>query len=336
MPPNPTDVLRRASIIRATRRWVAAAIATVLFAAVLARATSTAEIARRLQAIPLAALLWALAALAMAGVPRALRLGMLLPGKLTLGEAYAFNQVYNAMTATIPSGLGEAASAWLMRRSLAVPLHLGLVALLVARFLDLIVLLALFLLVVVCGLVPLGDGGRAVVSAAAALLGSLIAVAVVYVVGRGRVTSWMESAARAITSDAPLRRGARRVLSLAAEASRLIPDGRCALLLLGLTAVMQVLALFALLALLDGAGVRFNLAATLACFVIYVLLRMLPLQGIAGIGTTAAWWAIALSILGVPAHEAATVGAVLYVAFYMVMLLLCVLSLPLLCTRRRA
>ena len=57
---------------------------------------------------------------------------------------------------------------------------------------------------------------------------------------------------------------------------------------------------------------------------------MLPLQGIAGIGTTAAWWAIALTMLGVPAHEAATVGAVLYVAFYVVMIALCVLCLPLL------
>jgi hypothetical protein len=39
-------------------------------------------------------------------------------------------------------------------------------------------------------------------------------------------------------------------------------------------------------------------------------------------------------MLGVPARDAATVGAVLYVAFYVVMLALSALCLPLLLTRR--
>ena len=314
----------------ARRRWLLAALVTLVFAALVGRETSSAEIVRRLHAMPPAALLWALLALALAGIPRAVRLRMLLPGQLALGEAYAFNQAYNVITATIPSGLGEAASAWLMRRALAVPVHLGLVALFVARFLDLIVLLGLFLLVVACGLVPLGDGGGTVVGAAAALLAGLAGLALVHVVGRDHVAARLESLAREIASDAAPRRAVRRALGLAAEALRLMPDGRRGLVLLGLTTAMQVLALLALLALLHGAGQRLDLAATLACFVIYVLLRMLPLQGIAGIGTTAAWWAIALTMLGVPAHEAATVGAVLYVAFYVVMIALCVLCLPLL------
>src|SRR5690349_13214491 len=106
------------------RRWLVAALVTLLFAALVARETSVAEIGARLRALPLRALVWALLALALAGVPRALRLELLLPGKLTLADAYAFNQVYNVVTASIPSGLGEAAAAWLMRRALAVPLHL--------------------------------------------------------------------------------------------------------------------------------------------------------------------------------------------------------------------
>ncbi len=320
----------------ARRRWLLAALVTLVFASLVGRETSTAEIARRLGAMPPTALLWALLALAVAGVPRALRLRMLLPGKLALPDAYSFNQAYNVITATIPSGLGEAASAWLMRRALAVPLHLGLVALLVTRVLDLIVLLALFLLVVACGLVPLGDGGGAVTGAAAALLAGLAAAALVHVAGRDHVAGRLESFVRRLTPGVALRRGVRRALGLGAEALRMMPDGRRGLVLLALTTVMQGLALLALLALLDGAGLRFDLAATLACFVIYVLLRMLPLQGIAGIGTTAAWWAIALTMLGVPAHEAATVGAVLYVAFYVVMIALCVLCLPLLRARRDA
>jgi hypothetical protein len=318
----------------AGRRWLVAALVTLVFAALVARETSAAEITARLRALPLATFLWALVALAVAGVPRALRLQRLLPGKLTLADAYAFNQVYNVVTATIPSGLGEAASAWLMRRALAVPLHLGLVALFVTRFLDLLVLLGLFLLVVLGGLVRLGDGGSTVVAAAAALLAGLTSIAALHALARDRVAARLDLLAERLTRDAALGRARRRVLGLAAESLRLMPDGRRGLELLALTTIMQLLALLALLVFLDGSGVPLGLARTLACFVIYVLLRLLPLQGIAGIGTTAAWWAIALSMLGVPAHDAATVGAVLYVAFYVVMLALSALCLPLLLARR--
>ncbi|HEX2677732.1 MAG TPA: lysylphosphatidylglycerol synthase domain-containing protein, partial [Polyangiales bacterium] len=183
------------------RRWLVAALVTLVFAALVARETSAAEIAARLRALSLATYLWALLALALAGVPRALRLQRLLPGKLSLADAYAFNQVYNVVTATIPSGLGEAASAWLMRRALAVPLHLGLVALVVTRVLDLMVLLGLFLLVVLGGLVPLGDGSGTVIAAAAALLTGLAGVAVLHALARERVAERLETLRDRIARD---------------------------------------------------------------------------------------------------------------------------------------
>lgn len=308
---------------------------TLVFAALLGRETSTSEIVARLRAVPLGALLWALLALAAAGVARALRLQALLPQRLALVDAYAFMQVYNVVTATVPTGLGEAASAWLMRRALNVPLHLGLVALFVGRFLDLLVLLGLFLGVVLGGFVPLGEGRGPVIAAAAGLLALLAAVALVHSIGRDRVAARLEALARGIVPDVGARRTVRRGLLLACESLRLLPQGGRALRLLFLTLVMQLVSLGALHALLGGAGLPVGFATALVCFVIYVLLRMLPFQGIAGIGTTAAWWAIALSMLGVPTREAATLGAVLYVAFYVLLVVLCVLCLPILLVRRQ-
>jgi hypothetical protein len=315
--------------------WLWAALFAALFAALLGRETSLAEIVARLRALPASALLGALASLALANVARAVRLRLLLPGRMSLGNAWAFNQLYTVVAATVPTGLGEAAAAWLLRRALRVPLHLGLVALFVGRFLDLIVLLALFLGVLLAGSVRLGDDGGAVVASAAGLLAVLVTLALVHLGGRARVTAWLERVARDLRPDDVVRRALRRVLPLVVDALQMVPHGTAAAQLVLATVVMQVVSLGALGSLLAGSGIAFDFATVLACFVIYILLRMLPVQGLAGIGTTAAWWALALTMLGVPSHDAATVGAVLYVAFYALLLLLGVASLPLLLRARR-
>lgn len=318
-----------------SRQWLLAALLTLIFATTLARETSVAEIVARLRAMPAGALLSALAWLALAGVVRALRLQLLLPRRMRLADAYAFNQIYNVVTATVPTGIGEALAAWIMRRALRVPLHLGLVALFVGRFLDLVVLLCLFLGILLGGRVRIGDGSWTVVPAAVGLLTMLLVLALVQLAGRARVAAALERAAMRVHLGSTARRRLHRGLLLLAESLRLLPHGRQALLLVLVTVVMQVISLGALHALLSGAKLTLSFAAATVCFVIYVLLRILPFQGIGGIGTTAAWWAIALSMLGVPTREAATVGAVLYVAFYALLILLCLLCLPLLLVRQR-
>ncbi|MBY0278433.1 hypothetical protein K2Z84_24145, partial [Candidatus Binatia bacterium] len=127
----------------------------------------------------------------------------------------------------------------------------------------------------------------------------------------------------------------RRAGALLAEGVHLLPHGRRALGVLVLTFATQLPSLAALHALLHGARLPLPYTAAILCFVFYVLLRMLPLQGIAGIGTTAAWWAIALSTLGVPPAEAALVGTVLYIAFFVLLIVLCLACLPLLALSRR-
>lgn len=319
-----------------SRRWLVAALVTLLFVVLLAREVGLDEIADRLRDFSPRAFLAATGWLALAGVVRALRLRLLLARPLGLGETYAFNQIYNVVTATVPAGIGEAASAWLLRRALHVPLHAGLVALFVGRFLDLFVLLALFLGVLATGLVGVEASGSLVLLAAA-LLAALLALGAGHLASRGRLASVLErwsSRDRIGPEPAPARH-LRRATGLLAESLRTLPAGRDAAAVLLLTLATQLPSLAALHALLAGARQPLSYAAAIVCFVIYLLLRMLPLQGIGGVGTTAAWWAIALTMLGVPGGEAAVVGAVLYVAFYAILLLLCVTCLPLLAFTRR-
>jgi len=319
---------------RRARQWLVAVLVTLIFTSVIARETSAAEIVARLRAMPATALLWAVAWLALAGATRAVRLQLLVGRRLGFTDAYAFNQIYNVVSATVPTGLGEAASAWVMRRALKVPLHLGLVALFAGRFLDLVVLLCLFLGVVLGGTAPVASGDG-IVAAASGLCVALLAVAVLHVASRGRLAPSLHAWAAARRS----RHGAWGIVgtgtALLAESLSLLPEGRKAAGVVVLTVATQLLSLAALHALLAGAQVALGYASAIVCFVIYILLRMLPLQGIAGIGTTAAWWAIALSMLGVEPTEAAAVGSVLYVAFYALLLALCLMCLPMLAFARR-
>ncbi len=311
------------------RRLAAATLVALAFAALLGRDTDLSEIARRIRELPPRALLLAYAWLAVAGLVRAVRLRLLLATRVPVARAYAFHQLYNVVTAVVPTGLGEAASAWLLRRALRVPLHRGLVALLVGRLLDLAVLLGLFLLVLLAGTARITLGGDALVMTAAAMLTVLLLLAVAHATAGARLARRLDAWALQIHGDHPARRLLRRGLSLLGESLRLLPHGMQLWALVVLTLATQLLSLAALHTLLGASGLELGYAEAIVCFVVYVLFRMLPLQGVGGIGTTAAWWAIALRALGVPAGESATVGAVLYVAFTVLLVLLCLTSLPL-------
>jgi len=312
------------------RRWLVATLIALVFAALLARDTGLAEIAQRLRELPPHALLLAALWLALAGFVRALRLRLLLSSAIGVGQAYAFHQIYNVVTAMVPTGLGEAASAWLLRRTLRVPLHLGLVALLVGRFLDLFVLLCLFLAVVLGGATRLASGLEALIPAAAGIALVMLVLGAGHVASRGRLAALLERWATQVRPDGRLRILARRGLRVLAESLHLLPRGGQAALLVLLTLVTQLVSLGALHALLEGAHLELGYAAAIVCFVVYILLRMLPIQGVGGIGTTAAWWALALRALGIAPDESVTVGAVLYVAFTVLLVFLCLTALPLL------
>lgn len=313
---------------RTARRLLGATLVALAFAALLARDTGLGEIAQRARALSAATLAAAACWLAAAGFLRALRMRVLLPRAIGVGQAYAFHQLYNVVTALVPTGLGEAASAWLLRRSLRVPLHHGLVALLVGRLLDLFVLLVLFLLVVLGGGATLVTGGDVLLPGAAIVAAGLVVLGVTHVVTGGRLAGLLERWALAVHAQGAARTLLRRALGIAAESLRLLPHGGSLAALVGLTAVMQLVSLGALHALVNGAAVPLTYAQSVVCFVVYVLLRMLPVQGIGGIGTTAAWWALALRALGVAHDESVTVGAVLYVAFTVLLVVLCLTGLP--------
>lgn len=68
--------------------------------------------------------------------------------------------------------------------------------------------------------------------------------------------------------------------------------------------------------LLNGFGANLSIVQSCAAFGLYVLLQLIPVQGLAGVGTQSARWTVALFIVGVGPQQAAAEGIALYVCIY--------------------
>jgi uncharacterized protein (TIRG00374 family) len=332
------DERQRVAQSRTTRnvlRWSVAVGVSTLFVVLLVRRAGMRDIADGVARLPLRAMLVAFGWLVLAGWFRAARLRMLLPELPSLGQSYALNQISNLITAAVPAGVGEVASAWVFRRLADVSVERGAIALFVGRALDLAVVVALFLLALASGHVHLGTHAGRPALAATVILLALVAVGWSHVRSPEQLPATLDRFAGKVRADGRVRRVLHVVLRRVSDALRTLPRGRGVLTLLFLTLCTQLAALAALDVLLSAIGVEIGYAGAAAAFLLYALLRMLPVQGVAGVGTHAAWWAISLSLLQVPADAAIAAGAALYVAFMLALVALCATALPLLATGRK-
>ena len=68
---------------------------------------------------------------------------------------------------------------------------------------------------------------------------------------------------------------------------------------------------------LQSFGIDFTFIQSAYCFGVYALFQIIPVQGFAGIGTQAAWFALALKAAGYEAHDTVAIGFVLHGTFYL-------------------
>jgi hypothetical protein len=73
--------------------------------------------------------------------------------------------------------------------------------------------------------------------------------------------------------------------------------------------------------------IEFTLIQSAYCFGFYAIFQIVPVQGIAGIGTQAAWYALALKAAGYQGIDAIALGFILYGIFYLFIAFLCLISL---------
>jgi hypothetical protein len=80
--------------------------------------------------------------------------------------------------------------------------------------------------------------------------------------------------------------------------------------------IMMLVVMISVHLLLRSFGVDFTSIQSFYCFGVYAAFQTVPIQGIAGVGTQAAWWTIALNAAGYQGIEGIAIGFMLYGTFY--------------------
>lgn len=228
-----------------------------------------------------------------------------------LGYWWVTTQIYNLTTSTLPGGLGEIATAYLFRRSSFVGWAGAFRLLVIARLIDLATLLSIFVGAMwVLGLAWTSPSGIVSCGVSAAL----VLVALVLLLPRTQTAALFLVARLMPTRFSMLRRMRATVESLVETAKEVDRGGGLRVVLW--SAGMGVLSASVVTVLLNGFGQRLGLLQSFAAYGLYVVLQLIPLQGIAGVGTQSARWTIALVVVGVPAQQAGIDGVALYVCLY--------------------
>jgi uncharacterized membrane protein YbhN (UPF0104 family) len=226
---------------------------------------------------------------------RGVRFRLLLPGRLSWAEAVGLGWLYSAVVSVLPGGLGELAVPVLCRRAPG-GAAAATAAVVLSRIQDL-----LSWVVVVAGVAPLltglvvparlglAAGTAAVCAASAALLWPRSRRALV-VLGRALPLAGVQAFLDRLDGDlgAMARNGAAWVVTFA---------------LRGLSVGTYYFALHAF-------GARVTVAEAAAGGALVALLLVLPVQGIAGLGTVEVWWITALRLFGLswPVAAVAAIG----------------------------
>ncbi len=91
--------------------------------------------------------------------------------------------------------------------------------------------------------------------------------------------------------------------------------------------VMMVVGVISIHLVLNSLGINFTIVQSAYCYGVYMVFQIVPVQGVAGIGTQAAWWALALNASGYEAPDAIAMGFVLYSVFYIIVALIAFISM---------
>lgn len=306
-PREDTTPSRRAVVVRVVIA-TAISVACVLF------------FATRIQLAQLTALLrqanagWLLAsagALGAANLIRAERFRLLDGNRRGLPHWWVATQVYNFVTSTLPGGLGEVATAYLFRRSNAVGWAGAFRLLVIARLLDLAALLGVF----VAAIVALGLAWASPDAAAVTAIGGTVMLGALALLIPRTQAAALALLLRFLPQRFPLFAKARETLRQLRETSQTL-DRRAGALVALWSVAMALISSSLVLLLLAGFGTHLSLLQSFASYGLYVLLQLIPLQGIAGIGAQSARWAIALTLVGVAAPAATLDSVALYVCLY--------------------
>ena len=227
-----------------------------------------------------------------------------------LGNWWIMTQVYNLMTATLPGGAGEAATAYLLKRFSSFNMLSALRILILTRIMDVTWLSALLFFA------AMQIGETASYREVAASL-SGIAFIVSIIVAHPKSERIIIKLLRKMPIKSRIMNRALERFEDVANISEQSLGGN----IFGVTMLLSALSMIGVALsvhfVLISFGTGFTLVQSLYCFGVYALFQMVPVQGIAGIGTQAAWWSLSLKAVGYEVADTIALGIVLHGTFYM-------------------
>jgi hypothetical protein len=217
---------------------------------------------------------------------------------------------YNFITATLPGVSGEAATVYVLKRYSAFNILGALRILLLSRLLDIFALSALFFVTAI-----MMHSDTSYREAAIVLSGTLFLLSLV-----ASIPSSEKFVLRLLQKLPGHRALITRVCEKLSELIKISEEQRSNnyfRIILFQSVLLWIGGIVLMHLVLRALGIDFTLIQSAYCFGVYAIFQIIPVQGIAGIGTKAAWYALALNASGYHAPDAIALGFILHGIFYL-------------------
>ena len=258
--------------------------------------------------------------LSLANVIRSLRFYKLNYHEQSFVNWWITAQIYNMMTATLPGGFGEAVTAYILKKFLSIDLLVVIRILIISRIMDLGSLSALTLLSSLQVKTAANYSDMTIVVSSILMILSFVLIIPAYERKMIRYLQYL------LPKRGPiLERVQIRIIDL--HDTLQAHNNKDAFIASLYSLLVALGAAISTYWVLQGYGVNFTWQQSFYCFGIYALFQIVPIQGIAGIGTQAAWWALALTSAGYQGSDAVALGMLLHGTFYVFITIMAIIAL---------
>ncbi len=230
------------------------------------------------------------------------------------------NAFYNVITSTLPGGAGEAASAYVLKRFSKLNLLSAFRILLLSRLMDLFALSSLFF--IAAAFISKDTPYR---EAALWFAGGSFLLSTVVLLSSGE--QFILKLIKRIPGENKVLLKTSENLSELLKITAEQRKSKHFAITLFQSVLMMIGGVMSIHLALMSFGVDFTLSQIFYCYGVYAIFQIVPVQGIAGIGTQAAWWSLALNAAGYRPNDAIAMGFILYGTFYVIVILMALASL---------
>jgi hypothetical protein len=219
------------------------------------------------------------------------------------------NALYSVVTATLPGGAGEAATAYILKRASMFDILGAFRILLLSRLQDIFAISFLFF-ISAC-FISRGESYRDMAIWISGVL-SLISLIAFLPPSEQFVLKLLKK----LPGQNKIVLGVCEKLSELLAISVEQRSRKSYSITLFQSVVMIMAGIISIHLLLKSFGVDFTYVQSAYCYGVFMIFQVVPVQGIAGIGTKAAWWALALNAAGYHATDTIALGFFLHGTAY--------------------